>query len=469
MTWTVRVILLLLIATFAIARFCHIDIMWVEEAYPTAAAMEILRGKMLYRDIWFDKPPLYALVYTFWGAQIGFWLRFAGSLYLVLCCGLIFRFAQRMWGEREAVLATFLLGFYLTFGIPSAVIALAPDLLMVAPHIAAVYLAWRGRAFWSGVLVGIALLVNTKAVFVLAACLLWVWPEWWKLLVGFAVPNVLFMGYLAANGALGDYYLQIWKWGFLYSKAGFPISVGVSRTLNWAGFQITALIGAVWCFRRDRKMLGWALISLVGVTAGWRFFPRYYFQLLPVICLAGARGLVEMRKRWRIAAVALMVIPLARFGPGYLTLANDLIRRQAHEWSDIRMNQDSFEAARIITALARTGDTLLVWGYRPDIFVYSRLPAATRYLDSQPLDGVLADRHLTNSTPIAADWAAANRRAIANVRPSFIVDGLGLLNPKLSVDKFLPMQDYRIVGRTALSVIYRLSASPDGRALPEKR
>ncbi len=176
-----------------------------------------------------------------------------------------------------------------------------------------------------------------------------------------------------------------------------------------------------------------------------------------------------MKKSWRIAALALLLIPLGRFGPGYLTLANDLFHHQAHEWSDIRMNQDSFETAGIVTELAGPQDTLLVWGYRPDIFVYSRLPAATRYLDSQPLDGVLADRHLTDSTPIAPDWAARNRASIANVRPSFVVDGLGLLNPKLSVDQFLPMQDYRIVGRTALCVIYQLLAGPDGRPLPEKR
>src|SRR5258707_7318611 len=175
MTWTARVILLLLIATFATARFCHIDILWVEEAYPTAAAMEILRGKLLYRDIWFDKPPLYALVYTLWGAQTGFWLRFAGSLYTVLCCGLIFRFAQRMWGEREALLATFLLGFYLTFGIPSAVIALAPHLLMGAPHISAVYLAWGGPGVLGGGLVGFSLLGDTKSAFLLGAFLFCGW------------------------------------------------------------------------------------------------------------------------------------------------------------------------------------------------------------------------------------------------------------------------------------------------------
>ncbi len=459
-------ILLFLLATFAFARFCHIDILWVEEAYPTAAAMEILHGKMLYRDIWFDKPPLYAYVYTLWGAQPGFWLRLADGVYLLICCGLIFRFAQKMWGATEAFLATVLLGFYLTFGIPAAVIAMAPDLLMVAPHIAAVYLAWRGRAFWSGVVAGIALLINTKAVFVLAACLLWLWPEWWKLLAGFALPNLLFIALLTATGALADYYAQVWKWGVLYSKAGFPLSVGISRTLNWAGFQVTTLLGAIWCFRRERKLLAWAILSLIAVTAGWRFFPRYYFQLLPVICLAGARGIVEMPKRWRAILLLLLVIPLARFGPRYITLASDLFRHKAHEWSDIRMNQDSFEAAELLHALARPTDTLLVWGYRPDIFVYSKLPAATPYLDSQPLDGVLADRHLTDNTPIAAGWAAENRRAIVGIRPSFIVDGLGPMNPKLSVAQFLPMQDYRIAGRTSMSVIYQLLANPDRRSLP---
>ena len=49
---------------------------------------------------------------------------------------------------------------------------------------------------------------------------------------------------------------------------------------------------------------------------------------------------------------------------------------------------------------ANAGDTLFVWGYRPEIYVYTGLPAATRFLDSQPLTGVPADRHLTQSEPV---------------------------------------------------------------------
>ena len=53
------------------ARLCHSGIVWVEEAYPTAAAIQILDGKALYRDVWFDKPPLSALIYLLWDARIG--------------------------------------------------------------------------------------------------------------------------------------------------------------------------------------------------------------------------------------------------------------------------------------------------------------------------------------------------------------------------------------------------------------
>src|SRR4051794_24492114 len=116
MTRSTRLILLLQFLTVAMARFCHTRILWVEEAYPSAAAVQMLQGKFLYRDIWFDKPPLYAAVYLLWGAEQGMGLRIFGMLFVALCCLLIYRFARDLWGTDEALLAACLLGFYLTFG-----------------------------------------------------------------------------------------------------------------------------------------------------------------------------------------------------------------------------------------------------------------------------------------------------------------------------------------------------------------
>src|SRR4028118_1956983 len=100
------------------ARFCHLDLLWIEEAYPLAAAAEILQGKVLYRDIWFDKPPLYALFYTLCGAVAGWPLRLLSATYLLLGCWLVWRFFPEGAGRKEALTAASLLALYLSFDIP---------------------------------------------------------------------------------------------------------------------------------------------------------------------------------------------------------------------------------------------------------------------------------------------------------------------------------------------------------------
>ncbi len=113
----------------------------------------------------------------------------------------------------------------------------------------------------------------------------------------------------------------------------------------------------------------------------------------------------------------------------------------------------------LVRDLARPGDTLFVWGFRPEVYVYAGLPAATRFLDSQPLTGVPADRHLTQTEILAPALAAANRAELARTAPAFVVDGLGVYNPRLEVTAFPDLEawlaGYRRVGRTKTSVIYR--------------
>jgi len=450
-----------------LTRLCHLDILWVEECYPAAGAIQILAGKIPYRDFWFDKPPLSMLVYLGWGAETGFLLRLAGAVFVTLVCWLLYRFALEKWGEREALYAAGLGVFFLTFGIPSAVMAMAPDLLMVAPHIAAIYLAWKGRPFWSGFLAGIAMLLNTKAVFVLAVCLLWQFRSAPALLGGFLLPNLAALGWLAGVGALRSWWDQVWQWGFLYSRDTFveaPVTEGLRRALNWAGFHAVLVLAGAWYWWRERdadsrRFALWAVISLVAVAAGWRFFPRYYFQLLPVMILAGARGLVLLRGRRAVAVAALLLIPLFRFGPRFVMLGSDLVRGAGHRWSDLAMYDGSRAAARTVRWLAREGDTLLVWGYRPDIFVMTRLPAGSRFLDSQPLTGVIADRHLRDSRPSAEALAARNRRELVTTAPTFIVDGLGPYNPALAIGRYADLKEwldgYEEVGRVPSAVIYR--------------
>ena len=162
-----------LAALLAAARLCHSRILWEGDAYPLAAARQMLFGKALYGGIWFDKPPLLPLFYLLSGARPGWILRLEDALYVLACCAIAYAFGRDLWSRREGLWAAGLLGFYLTFYLPSAVIPVASDLLMLAPHAAAVWMAYRRRAFWSGALAALAFWISPKGIFVAAACALW--------------------------------------------------------------------------------------------------------------------------------------------------------------------------------------------------------------------------------------------------------------------------------------------------------
>src|SRR5580698_4327868 len=238
----------LIAVTVTAARLCHTNVLWADDNLPLAAAMQVAHGKVLYRDVWFDKPALVAWIDLLWGARAGVLLRLAGAVYVTAVAATAWQFARSKWTEQEGLFAAFFAAFFLTFGLPSAVIPLASDMLLVLPHFAAVYFAWRGRAFLSGVSAGIGLLCSSKAIFVLAACALWQWRQLPMLLVGFAAPNAIALGWMWFHGSASEYYRQAWQWGRIYAANTFivhPFAEGITRTANWMGFQAAVVVGAI--------------------------------------------------------------------------------------------------------------------------------------------------------------------------------------------------------------------------------
>ncbi len=407
----------------------------------------------MYREIWYDKPPLAAALYLFVGT--GWTLRLAGAIYSLLACVVCYWFARDLFERAAGLWAAGLLAFFLIFDLPVAVIPIGPDMLMLLPNALAVYLAWRGRAFWGGVVAGIAFLCNTKAVFVLAACALF----GVEALGGLLLPVIIGGGILWMQGAWSGYLAQVWIWSSAYAGSTFveqPVRNGVARTLSWLGFHAGLAAG----FRRSVpwRLVNWLALSWLAVALGWRFFPRYYLQVLPATVILASGGLVRMR-RWRYVLLLLLLIPLIRFGPRYVSLA---LHGDAG-WSDTAMDRDSREAGAIVKRLAQQGDSMFVWGYRPEVWIYAGLPAATRYLDCQALTGVPADRHLSVSVPVTQQGTASARATVAASRPEFVLDGLTAFNAELSMDRYPDLREwmagYRRVAATKFTVIYQRMSS----------
>src|ERR1035437_2498554 len=153
-------------ALFAVTlalRLCHSHILWADEDYHLAAGIQTLHGKLLYRDLWYDKPPLSAWLYAALGAFPGWSLRLFDAVYILAACAAIWLFARDLWSRREAFVAAAMLSFFLDFDFAFAVVPIAPDLFLLLPHIAAVHCAWKRRPLAAGLWCGVGFLFHTKA------------------------------------------------------------------------------------------------------------------------------------------------------------------------------------------------------------------------------------------------------------------------------------------------------------------
>jgi hypothetical protein len=432
-----------------------VSLLWSDEDYHLAAAIQVLHGKIPYRDFWYDKPPLNLLFYLLFGAHVGVALRAADTAFVCLCCILAYRFAASLWSKREGQVAAALLAFFLIFYLIPGVLPLEPDTLMLAPHLAAVYLAWRGKSLWAGIAAGIAFQLNVKGVFLLLLC-----PTSFGLL-GFLIPNAVIFAWLAAAGTLPGYWEQVWKWGWLYAS-GPAAPAGLTSLLGWFGFHAALLIGAIWLWIRERsRMLWWFLLALAVTMIGLRPAPRYFNLLLPPLVIAASgsgiflsRKADDKKRTFALVAVVavcvMLAVPAVRFVRAYINPDSS---------GDTAMDRESRAAAALINTMAKASDTIFVWGYRPDIFAYTRLSVAGRFSDSQPLTGVPADRHLSSEEPVAYASTEQNRRELVKTSPSFLVDGLSQYNPRLDIHRYpelaLWLSQYCEAARAGLTIVYR--------------
>src|SRR5580698_4489840 len=114
MTWRNQVLASLFLILLA-TRLCHFDILWTDGDYHLAAGMQVLQGKALYRDLWYDKPPLNALLFAGFGAPTGQWLSLFEAAWAWLACLCAYLAGRTLGGERVGLASASLLAFFLVF------------------------------------------------------------------------------------------------------------------------------------------------------------------------------------------------------------------------------------------------------------------------------------------------------------------------------------------------------------------
>ena len=575
-----------------ILRIAYAGHLYEDDGLWFTVGEEILRGKALYRDIYFDKPPglplVYAMLFWIFGAHV-LTIRLFTIAYSIAISAVLYVFGSRLYDRRIGRLAAVMFAvFSTTFG---HLQSLSTDFLMVMPYAAGAFLLARSRwdahevngkrssnallALAGGALAGLAFQINPKAIFDIIFFAIFLiasrrWnadseesdkansaepivatvdavskptrnelsaPRLFALAVsGFLVCSISFLAYIAATRSLSAYWFDVWDWGARYGRfysAGKILTAALNSGSNYMVLNNTLLIGLAFvavvtarrafavngapdrapgasfrdvrAFRADILLLIWFAVSFAGVMVGGRFYAHYFLQTLPSLCLISARGMTAIvsllgarSKILRRNAIALLLIgfafTLVRFHGRGVILVIDWARgttsRMNATWfHSVRDREERMVAAVVrdlpdgadaadhvgLEAIRADGprtraavgpsDYLFVWGYRPELYYYSGLLPASRFLSSQPLTGVPADIHyfpIEYRSILEEDVTAGARaqliRDLKETQPKYIVDEVGFFNGDLAILKYPDLQSvmdkYKSIGSTGRFLIY---------------
>ncbi len=422
-----------------------------------------------YRD-WIDqKPPA-----IFWAYQLALGLPFdpvravhlTGLLWSAAAAGALFLLAARFMKPAWAAVAAVL--FAVLSAEPSLEgTAANTELFLLLPlilaqitffHATATTVTRRGILFMvlAGALTGMA------AAFKQVAALNWfflvaMYPVFFagekrlRRTVSFAVWSAaggilvwsIIAAYFCFRHGLADFvynvfthnleYIQAMPWPARAANCREALAVmSPAQALVWI-FSAAGLV-TLFITRRMKLLLflaGWLATSLMGVGASGYFFPHYFQQWLPVLCLAAALGAegLDGAHFWKSIPAwgRRTVLGGLFFVPPVVLIWPFLFSYSPAEAVDKIYPGNAFAEMRVlgerIARITGPDDRVFVFGSEPEVLFYAQRVSATRYIFLNPLYGSYGDA-LEKQTG-AAKEISAHRPAAVLYHPNqlFFVPG----------------------------------------------
>lgn len=382
-----------------------------EDIYLTIG-MALREGRVLYRDIHDNKPPL--IYFTAAAVQSVTNFKFVLLLWNLIHMAIFYQLAKLILGNNRRV--TILCALFVmlsTLPLWEGNIANG-EIFMIMPITAAMWLFWKNQASDSfksllgvGGLLAFGFLFKVTAVFeagAVAIFLLFYQPVFkslldkkvWGLILGFGLPIIISVGLVYWWGAGEIYvrsallqnigYLSSWMGG---SSSGLLGRVGLIFTLIILVFLVRNKLNRSLIF-----LTVWLLMSLLGALLSSRPYPHYLLQITaPFVLLMGAVTLSQRALAWFIVAIttafAAWQIKTVNFWyyrswPYYLNFLRYATRQISKPEYDNFFQGVSRNkiVSSYVRQHTRPGERIFVWGTEPAIYVLAnRLPVG-KYVTS---------------------------------------------------------------------------------------
>lgn len=413
--------LILIIFSFFILRLPSLfEPYWYgDEGIYQTIGIAINQGRLLYSDIWDNKPPLLYLLYAFFNSD-QFFVRFVSLLFGIASVITFFEVAKKLFGEKmhHIVLVTTSL-FSLLFAIPllEGNIANAENFMLFPTLLAAFFLLSFARTkkplflAGSGFLLSVSFLFKTVAAFDMVAFSLFAFfvtfTEWKRLLP--QIKSILFLPIAFSIPILLTALFFIFKGAFVYFyQASFTQMIGYvgygNRFIIPQGLLIAKLLLLAFsCFFifTERKKLNketlfiiiWFAFSLFNAFFAGRPYTHYMLVLLPSFILFFGLLLsntqpVSIKKSMMVIFIVVLFIIINYFNFFKKTVFyyQNFISFMTHakSVSDYRAFFDSntpkdYETAQFINMHVHANESIFVWGNNAQLYKLTNKLPSTRF------------------------------------------------------------------------------------------
>jgi len=304
--------------------------------------------------------------------------------------------------------------------------------------------------FWSGILLGISVLMKQHAIVYLpfaAALVFWIERrrggragresarKIGTMALGAILPFALVVLVLSAQGVVG----RFWFWTFRYareyvsvlplSKAlprlGTSLTVVTKHNVELWGLAVLGLLAlwvARWELRAKILLTGLLVASFLAMCPGFYFREHYYIPTLPAagllcgVAIESLRRILETRLSPRVAAALAAAVFVAAIGAYAVRAREYLFSMTPRDLSrDIYGHNPFVEAVEIgkyIRDRTDKNDRIAILGSEPEIYFYADRKAATGYIYTYAL---------MEPQPFAGTMQAEMIREIESVHPRYLV------------------------------------------------
>jgi len=437
-----------------------------DEGVYATVAQGVLEGRVPYRDLFDNKPPLvyiwYAMSFTLFGESV-FAPRILASVCLSLTTLALYNQARMVLPLPAARVAAAL--FAVSTGLPWVALHANTEAYMLLPLVTSLMFFTigmkEGRLRWfviAGLFAGLAIMTKQVAMWNLLALamvsLIWhrkTAETQWRAVA----PTVaLFGGCLVSlaavalpftlMGALDDliYANLSYNWVYINFLSYAQRLANFGHGLLFfsavaAPFVAGAIAGLIILWRKraaatDYVLILWAIASAIGVASGGRFFPHYFLQLMPSLAVltgvliydrfVNGGDRVLSKPAWMIATF-LIVVSVGTTSVLYLApraAEEQVVSSVFHqkEWE-----ASSEELGLWIKDRTQPDDLIFNYGRESQVYFYADRQPAIPYFydwvleyDKDALPEVIADLEATRpvyfidsaQAPLFEDWNAAH-------------------------------------------------------------